>query len=221
MKRIKVWDLPVRLFHWALVVLVVTAFVTQQIGGNAMQWHFRAGYATLTLILFRIVWGFVGPRYARFSDFLRGPSAILAHLRGRSEQTTAGHSPLGSLSVLAMLLVLLFQAMAGLFANDDIASEGPLVKFISKELSDQTTWLHKDIGATLIYLLVGLHLAAIAWYLLRKKQNLIVPMVTGDKTLDASVPDAHDGWRVRLLAAALLAVCAGAVYLVVNLQPSP
>lgn len=220
MKRTRVWDLPVRLFHWILVALVVTSFVTQQIGGNAMQWHFRAGYATLTLILFRIAWGLVGPRYARFSDFLRGPSAIRAYLSGRSTIVSPGHNPLGSLSVLAMLLVLLFQALAGLFANDDIANEGPLVKFISKEWSDQATWLHTEIGATLILLLVGLHLAAIAWYLLRKKQNLIVPMISGDKNLDDSLPSANDGWRMRLLAAVLLAICAGVVYLVVNLPPS-
>ncbi|WP_241673292.1 cytochrome b/b6 domain-containing protein [Lacisediminimonas profundi] len=219
MKRIRVWDLPVRIFHWTLVALVVTAVVTQEIGGNAMQWHFRTGYAILTLVLFRIIWGLVGPRYVRFSNFLPTPARLLDYLRGRSQTRFPGHNPLGSLSIVAMLGVLLLQAGFGLFSNDDIASEGPLVKFISKELSDQATWLHKEIGATLIFVLVGLHVAAILWYLLRKKENLVVPMLTGDKKVDFDAPDANDSWGVRLFAAVLLALCASAVYLLVNMKP--
>ena len=218
MKRVRVWDLPVRIFHWLLVILVVTSYVTQEIGGNAMQWHFRAGYAILTLVLFRICWGFAGSRYARFSDFLHGWSRLLAYLRGRSERVFHGHNPLGSLSVLAMLGVLLLQATAGLFSNDDIASDGPLVKYISKELSDQITGLHADIGATLLYVLVGLHVAAIFWYLLFGRENLIAPMITGDKVTNDDAADANDGWTTWLRALVLLAACAALVYLLVNLK---
>lgn len=212
----RVWDLPVRIFHWLLAILVVTAYVTQEIGGNAMQWHFRAGYAILTLLLFRIVWGFIGPRYARFSDFWHGPARALAYLRGRAERTFHGHNPLGSLSVFAMLAALLFQAIAGLFSNDDIANDGPLVRFISKEWSDRITGLHADVGATLLYVLIGLHVAAILWYLVRNRENLIVPMLTGDKLTTSDAQPANDGWSIRLLALALLVLCAGVVYLVVN-----
>ncbi|MDB5797750.1 MAG: hyaC [Paucimonas sp.] len=223
MNKVRVWDLPLRLFHWALVVLIVTSVVTQKIGGNAMSWHFLSGYAVLTLLLFRLAWGFVGPHYARFAHFLPGPARVLGYLRGTGRDGFLGHNPAGSLSVFALLGFLLFQAVSGLFSNDDIASEGPLVKFISKEVSDRATWLHKDIGATAIYVLVGLHVAAILWYLLRCKENLVLPMVTGDKQVapevHAAAPAASDGWGVRLFAAVLLAACGGVVYALVNLKP--
>src|SRR5690606_10917300 len=161
MKKVRVWDLPLRLFHWALVVLLVAAFIAQQIGGNAMDWHFRAGYAVLALLAFRILWGLFGPRYARFSGFLRGPSSIISYLRGSSDSHGLGHNPLGGLSVIALLLGVLAQAMSGMFANDDIVNEGPLVRYISKELSDQITGLHKDLIFWVLVALVVLHLLAI------------------------------------------------------------
>lgn len=222
MKKIRVWDLPIRLFHWVLVVLVAVSIITQEIGGNAMEWHFRSGYAVLTLITFRLLWGLVGTRYARFSSFIHAPSAIAAYLRGRSDvsgEKYHGHNPLGSLSVFALLGVILVQALSGLFANDDIASEGPLVKFISKDLSDQVTWFHADINAWVIYFLIGLHVLAIAYYYFGRKQNLVKPMITGDKETDADAPAANDSWGMRLLAAGILAICAAGVYLLINAQP--
>ncbi|MGB7479165.1 MAG: cytochrome b/b6 domain-containing protein [Burkholderiaceae bacterium] len=213
----RVWDLPLRLFHWSLAVLIVVSLVTQQIGGNAMEWHFLSGYAVLALLLFRLAWGLVGSRYARFSSFLYAPAEILAYLRGGARRYH-GHNPLGSLSVFALLGVVLAQAISGLFANDDIASEGPLVKFISKDWSDSFTWFHKAVSGNLIYALIGLHIAAIVYYYLRKKQNLVKPMVTGDKVVDADTQAADDSWRMRLLALALLAVSAAAVYGLVNLK---
>jgi len=222
MKKIRVWDLPVRLFHWTLAALVAAAVVTEKIGGNAMEWHFLAGYAALTLILFRIVWGFVGTRYARFADFFHAPGAILAYLRNAKngvQEKYHGHNPLGSLSVLALLGVVLMQASSGLFSNDDISNEGPLVKFISKELSDRITWFHTEISANLIYFLVGLHVAAILYYYLRKKQNLVKPMLNGDKLVNEDAPSANDSWPMRLLAAAILAACSAAVYYLVHLKP--
>lgn len=223
MKKVRVWDLPLRLFHWVLALLLVAAVVTQNIGGNAMEWHFRIGYAVLTLIAFRILWGVLGPRYARFSSFIYGPSSILGYVRGKERGTQAtrlGHNPLGGLSVLAMLGVVLIQAVSGLFANDDIAYDGPLVKFISKELSDRMTWFHADINAIVIYVLVALHLLAIAFYGIVKRRNLVKPMITGDQEIESAAPEANDSWTMRLWALVLLAVCAGAVYYVVTLPPS-
>jgi cytochrome b len=221
MKRIRVWDLPVRLFHWIVAVLVAVSIITQEIGGNAMEWHFRAGYAVLALIAFRLIWGMVCTRYARFSDFAHGPSTILAYLRGESSRSGKrfhGHNPVGSLAVFAMLAVILIQALTGLLSNDDIASEGPLVKFISKDLSDKFTWFHTEVSARVVYFLIGIHILAIAYYYIGKKQNLVKPMITGDKDIDGDAPSANDSWGMRLLAAGILALCAAAVYFVINLK---
>ena len=220
MKKVRVWDLPVRLFHWTLAILIVMAIVTQQIGGNAMEWHFRIGYAVLTLVSFRIIWGLIGPRYARFSSFLHGPSTIAGYIRGGKAALKAnylGHNPLGSLSVFALLGVVLAQAVSGLFANDDIASEGPLVKFISKEMSDNITWFHKEVSANLVYLLVAMHVIAIAVYYFRKKQNLIKPMLTGDQEVDFDALPANDSWGMRLLALTIFALCGFVVSYIVNM----
>jgi cytochrome b len=220
MKKIRIWDLPTRLFHWTLTVLIVVAVVTQNIGGNAMEWHFRAGYTILALIAFRVLWGLVGTRYARFSSFLYRPSDIVNYVRGRQEKQVAlGHNPLGALSVLAMLGVLLVQALTGLFANDDIAYEGPLVSFVSKELSDRVTWFHTEVNAILIYVLVAFHLLAIVFYWIVKKRNLIKPMITGDQEVESDAPAANDSWAMRLLALVLLAGCAAIVYYITALPP--
>jgi cytochrome b len=220
MNKIRVWDLPIRLFHWSLAVLVTVAIVTQKIGGDALEWHFRAGYAILALVCFRIVWGVIGSHYARFASFLYSPATIIAYVRGGPKGTQHafhGHTPIGSLSVLALLLIVLAQTVSGLFSNDDIASEGPLVHFISKGGSDSVTWFHAQVGGNLVYILVGLHVAAIAYYFIRRKINLVTPMVTGDKPGASGALAADDSMSVRLLAASVLAVCAGAVYFLVHL----
>jgi cytochrome b len=214
--RVRIWDLPTRLFHWTLAALVVFSIVTANIGGNWVQWHFYSGYAILTLIAFRLVWGFAGGRYARFSSFLFGPSAILATLRGApGAPRTPGHNPLGSLSVFALLASIGVQAAIGLFANDDIASEGPLAKFVSKALSDRLTSLHHQ-NADLIVALVVLHLLAIAFYLLRKRENLVRPMLTGDKPGVEPRLASRDDAALRLRALVVLAVCAAAVWWLVG-----
>ncbi len=220
MKKLRVWDLPVRLFHWALVLLIAGAVVTANIGGNWMEWHLRAGYAILTLILFRMIWGVIGSVYARFANFIVGPRAILAYLRGlRSDAAVRliGHNPLAGLSVLGLLAVVLLQAVTGLFSNDDIAIEGPLFKFISKELSDQLTWIHSELSINVLYGFVALHVLAIAFYYVRKKQDLLTPMISGDVLTELDVPAAKDGVLVRLLALVVFAVCAAGVYALVKL----
>jgi cytochrome b len=219
MKKIRVWDLPLRLFHWTLAALIVVSVVTQNIGGNAMEWHFLSGYAVLALILFRILWGLLGTRYARFSSFIYGPASFADFLRGGKLRNYLGHNPLGSLSVFALLIAVLVQAVTGLFANDDIASEGPLVKFITKDLSDQITWIHKDVSALAIYVLIGLHIAAIAYYAIARKQDLVKPMITGDQQVSFDAPAANDSWKMRLLALVLLAVAVVVVNFIVNAKP--
>lgn len=220
MKTIRVWDLPTRLFHWALVVIIAGAFITQYLGGAAMDWHFRFGYAALALVLFRILWGLVGPRYARFASFLRSPATIVAYLRGRADGPNtghrSGHNPLGGLSVLAMLAVILLQAGSGLFANDDIASEGPLAHFIDKDLSDQLSWLHAQVTSKLIYGLIALHLLAIAYHRVLKKRDLFTPMITGDQVVEGDALPANDGVPVRTAALVLMSVCAMGVYGVIH-----
>lgn len=171
-----VWDIPTRLFHWSLAILVVGAFVTAKTGGNAMIWHGRLGLAILGLLAFRIVWGFVGSTYARFVTFVRGPGAIMAYLRGAWQGQ--GHNPLGALSVLALLGILGLQAATGLFANDDIAFNGYLAPLVGSDLSGQITGIHRLLENALIVLVV-LHISAIVFYARVKKHNLVKPMLTG------------------------------------------
>lgn len=222
MRKIRVWDLPTRLFHWGLALLVVAAIITEKIGGDVIVWHFRCGYAALTLVLFRLLWGVVGTRYARFSSFIYMPASIIGYVKGLKSSVREqylGHNPLGSLSVFALLGVVLMQSISGLFSNDDIANEGPLAKFIGKGLSDKVTWFHTEVSAYLIYIFIGMHIAAIAYYYFRKKQDLVKPMIVGDKLTELDGPPANDSWTVRLLALALFAGCAAIVYYAVNLQP--
>jgi cytochrome b len=175
-RRIRLWDLPVRLFHWVLLALVIGAVATVKIGGNAMIWHGRIGQAILALIVFRIVWGFVGSTTARFTQFVRGPGSIIDYLRGR--WTGLGHSPLGALSVLALLIVIGAQATTGLFATDDIAFNGPLYRAVSASTAAQLSGWHRQ-AEWLIYGLVALHLAAVLFYRFVRKDDLITPMITG------------------------------------------
>src|ERR1035437_1681878 len=157
LERIKLWGLPTRLFHWLLVILIVAAYITAKIGGNAMDWHGRIGLAILGLMTFRLVWGFVGSHHSRFASFLPTPASVLAYLRGRWHGI--GHNPLGAFSVFALLALIGLQLATGLFANDDIAFQGPLFNLISKELSDKLSGIHKLSINALIALIV-LHLAA-------------------------------------------------------------
>jgi cytochrome b len=216
MNKVLVWDLPLRLFHWLLVLLVVVSVVSAQIGGNAMQIHMLSGYTILTLLLFRILWGFAGSTHARFASFVRGPAAVVSYLRGlpRNEPGAhLGHNPAGAWSVILMLAVLLLQVATGLFANDDISTEGPLAKLVSKALSDRITGVH-HLNVVLLYVLIGLHLSAVAFYLFYKRENLVKPMLTGFKDAAAGAA-AQNGGRTWL-AAALLAACAGSVYLLLK-----
>jgi cytochrome b len=197
----RVWDLPTRLFHWALVALVAVAFITETIGGNAMAWHGRVGLAILGLLAFRIVWGFTGSTYARFTHFVRGPTSIRAYLRG--EWQGLGHNPLGAFSVLVLLAILLAQAGTGLFSNDDIAYRGFLAVLVSDDTSSTISGIHEVLSNALIVLLV-LHVGAIAFHARVKKHNLVKPMITG-WTEGKPCQSAKGGGVLAFIAAVLIA----------------
>lgn len=213
-RSVGVWDLPTRLFHWSLVGLVMLSIVTGLIGGVwQMDAHMLSGYAILALLGFRLAWGVVGSRHSRFSDFVKGPTTILAYLRGRIDGGL-GHNPAGALSVLAMLALLALQAGTGLCANDDILTEGPLAATVGKELSDTLTWVHKLTSNALMGL-IALHLLAIGSYLLRG-DNLIRPMLTGRKAVPLDHPAQDRPFALWWPAPLLLALCGGLVTWVVR-----
>lgn len=216
--RVRVWDLPTRLFHWLLAACVLGSLASGYIGGGAIVWHARFGYALLALLLFRLVWGVVGGHWSRFANFVRSPRGVLAYLRGQAHPDhLVGHNPLGAGSVLAIVLVLLAQVGTGLLADDEISFTGPLNRFVSGSQGLAATWYHKQVGQWLVIGLVVLHLAAIAWYTLRKRHGIVRPMVVGDKDLPAPAVSSRDDAASRLLAAAVLAACAGVVTWIVRL----
>jgi cytochrome b len=218
----KVWDLPVRLIHWGLVLAVSGAWLTRELEGDWFAWHVRCGYAVLLLTATRIVWGFVGTRHARFGDFVRGPRAVLRYLReGTDEagQRIAGHNPLGALMVLAMLLVLLTQATLGLFANDKIMSTGPLFGYVTGETSDRLTSLHEKLFDVIVAA-IAVHVAAALFYLWVRRENLILPMITGRKPGDLLPPGASDiGPSRTLLAVAIAGALGGLLWWIVRNAP--
>lgn len=213
--RTRIWDLPTRLFHWLLATLVVFSFTTGKLGGDLLTWHFRSGYAIASLLLFRFLWGFAGSRYARFASFSPSPSRIWHALRSTdsSVRGTAGHTAVGTLSVYALLIVLAVQVSTGVFTNDGTFTEGPWAKFVSSAISDRLSTVHY-YNHWLVVGLGVLHVAAIGFYLLVRRDDLITPMVTGDK-LGLAAPAAEDGAAIRLRAALLAMVAAGVIsYLV-------
>jgi cytochrome b len=223
---VRVWDLPTRSFHWSLVLLMIFSFVTAKVGGNWMRWHFLSGYAILSLISFRVLWGFFGGRYARFRSFLFSPMQILQYVRGAPNAVkTLGHNPMGSLSVFALIGFVGLQATTGLFSNDDISEEGPLVRFISNATSNWFTSIH-HLNEKVLIVLVVTHIAAVLFYLLRKRENLIVPMLSGDKLAEPNFSSSEsaplnalasrDDRRSRALALILLGLCAAIVAVIVN-----
>jgi len=223
MTTVRIWDLPTRLFHWALAAAVAGLFVTGKTGGDAMVWHGRLGCAVLALLLFRLAWGLVGGRWSRFASFWPTPARLARYLRGRATpHDTAGHNPLGALSVLAMLLALAAQVGTGLFADDDIAFTGPLAGTVPSAVVKAATRYHKDVGQWLVIVLVALHLLAIAVYAARGR-GLVAAMLSGDKRLSFQevVPPSADGAGRRLLALLVLAAAAAAVWWLTTSAPPP
>ena len=206
MIKIRLWDLPTRLFHWLFAAAVLGAIATDLL--DNITWHSYCGYTALVLVVFRMIWGFVGPHHARFSSFVPSLSGLKAFLKDQT-LSPLGHNPLGALSVIAMLLIVLVQATSGLFTDDEISFQGPLSKFLSEDMVKFMNQIHSN-NHVLVYGIVALHLIAIIYYQKIKKNNLIGPMVYGDKEIDSKnqpvdqTSASKDDVKIRLLAGALL-----------------
>jgi cytochrome b len=212
-KTIRVWDLPTRLFHWAFAACVIGAIVTVKLGGLWMDWHMPLGVSALALLVFRLIWGVIGPKYARFSQFVKTPSYAWRYLRGQTP-ARLGHNPLGGWSVLALLLAVGIQATTGLFATDDILTSGPLNAYVSNATAQWITRIHQW-NAPVLLGLIALHLVAIFVHSIRG-DRIVGAMISGNtsqspasKTEVASEP-ARDDWTVRLGALLLALILAAA-----------
>jgi len=218
-----VWDLPLRLFHWLLVLSLAASWATAKAGFEWTEIHFWLGYFTLGLLVFRILWGFVGPRHARFSSFLKGPGSIWQYARGLIGGPvvhTVGHNPLGGLMVVVMLALLLFQGVTGLFATDDIVWSGPYNPAVSGATGKQLTSLH-HANFNFILAAVALHILAIAYYGFVKRQNLVVAMLTGKKAA-VWVPADQEITRSELVKAIIvIAISAALIYWLISAAPVP
>ncbi len=216
-----VWDWPVRVFHWGLVVSILGAYITNRLGVSYFTYHAFFGYSVLVLVVFRVLWGFVGPRHARFAAFVKGPLAVLRyiHANGRGWATRhAGHNPLGALMVLLLLSLLAAQAAFGLFANDEILEAGPFASIVSKTVSLDLTSLHRK----LFYVIAGaaaLHIGAVLWHWRVKGENFIAAMITGKKS--AHLVERHEEIRSSrgLRALALLLVIGLGLALLLHFAP--
>ncbi len=215
-KTIRIWDLPIRLFHWLLVFCIAGSFITINLGDELIQWHAYFGYSILTLLIFRIIWGFVGSTHARFASFIPSKKAILTYLSGTSPRVL-GHNPIGAISVFALLFVLSIQVFTGLFVDDEVSFQGPLAKYVSSSISSFLSVIHEG-NQVVIYTLITIHIAAIWYYKKFKGEDLIKPMINGDKEIDPSEEAKYlpadlgqaskDGGLQRSLAFLLLSVIA-------------
>ncbi len=219
-----VWDLPVRIMHWTLAFAVLGSWLTQELDGDYFAWHVRLGYVVLVTAVARVIWGFVGTRHARFGAFVRSPAAAWRYLRHWVARAPTdapryiGHNPLGALAILAMLAMLIAQAVTGLFANDQIFSVGPLFGYVSPPLSDELTGVHKQLFDWLVAV-IAVHIGAAFLYLFWKRDNLILPMLTGRKSAtEVSPNEAISGSRL-VLWLSIVAVLAACLYWLVQTAP--
>lgn len=218
-----VWDLPLRIFHWLFVLSICGSWATAKAGFEWMQWHFYLGYFMIGLVSFRVIWGLVGPRHARFSNFLKGPSTLLRYVKGLTAVQpihSAGHNPAGGLMVMVMMALVAFQAGSGLFVTDEIAWYGPYNPAVSSATADKLTSLH-HANFNWILAAIALHLLAIGFYWLVKKQNLVVPMFTGHKP--AAWVAEHEAIPHSQLLKALIVILIsiGLVYWLLGAAPPP
>jgi len=214
MYLIRVWDIPTRLFHWLLVAWIAFSFITGKIGATAMKYHVLSGFVILVLIVFRLAWGFVGGEQSRFTSFVRGPTAVIRYASSLFRKDSIrhiGHNPLGGWSIIAMLISLLIQAGTGLFANDDILTEGPLFGWVSKQTSDWLTGIHQ-LNQKVLLVLIAIHICAVLFYLIAKRENLITPMITGTKVWHQKQ---DSSWGNPVLALILAAATAFAAYIII------
>lgn len=211
-----IWDLPVRIFHWLLVILIGWTWYAVEINDD-LETHMLLGYCILTLVVFRIAWGFIGTRYARFGSFIFPLRHILSSGKAffnRQYGNYAGHNPLGGLSVLMLLLLLALQTTTGLFANDEEYYFGPLSDNVSAHTATFLTEIHHANFNILLGFII-LHVVSVLFYLVYKKENLLLPMLTGRKKDPLNVYEPISGSRL-LIAIILATICASLVYCLVN-----
>ncbi len=213
---VKVWDLPTRLFHWALV-LALSASVISVLVFEHMVWHARFGYLIASLLSFRLVWGFVGGYWSRFVNFKLSFKDSLAYLRQPAHWVRAGHNPLGSWSVIVMLLLIFLQLIAGLGSDDDAGFSGPLTPHISSTWVSLATRYHTDVGKWLLLFWVFLHLAAVAHHALIKKKPLVKAMLSGYRVMAHANPSSADAGKHRWLAVLLFSICSAITYVCLKL----
>ena len=210
--KIRVWDLPTRIFHWSLVACITGSVISGLVGGGALVWHFRFGYGVIALLAFRLIWGLVGGRWSRFGAFIYAPQSILDYIRGRAKpEHSVGHSPLGALSVFALLSFLAAQVGTGLMSDDEVAYSGPLTHLVSNATVELATSYHAAVGKWVILALVLLHIGAVIFYQ-RRQHKLINAMVHGDKTLALAVPSSRDDLVSRTTALVIFALCGAGAY---------
>lgn len=215
-----VWDAFVRCFHWSLVTLFVLSVASGKVGGEWIVWHMRSGYAILALVVFRLIWGFVGGEYARYTSFLTGPIRgfkFAKGLLGKTHQHVIGHNPVGGWMVVVLLVLLGVQAGLGLFSNDEIATTGPLARYVSDETSITLMSRHRIIG-DLLLILVGVHIAAVLFHVFVKKEGIVRAMFTGRKSLPPAL--ANEALAARKaslpLGFVVLSIAIAAVVIAVN-----
>jgi cytochrome b len=230
-----VWDLPLRAFHWLLVLSLIGLWTTAKADADYMdwltkrfdvtwmEWHFRIGYFVIGLITFRIIWGFVGPRHARFVNFIPGPARFFAYLGSlfkRDSKHSIGHNPVGALMVLVILAAVGLQAFTGLFTSDDVIWAGPYNPAVSSALANKMGAIH-HLNYIILLWIVSLHVLAIVFYAVYKRQRLVPPMINGYKPA-AAVPQHEAIGSSQLFKALIVALlCAGAVTVLVKKAPEP
>ena len=217
MEKRMIWDIPTRLFHWLLVASLSIQYATAEWMDDAMQWHFYVGYFTIGLVIFRLIWGFIGPVHARFRHFLKGPAAVVSYIRSLPDKHAphhAGHNPLGGLFVIIMLFLIAIQAVSGLFMTDEVFLDGPYRHLVSSGTQELMNTLHHQVINVLL-VVIALHIAAIAFYALYKKQSLTPPMIHGKK---ATTSPGITSSRL-LLALVVAAVIAVVVYVGIEVLP--
>lgn len=215
--RVRVWDLPTRLFHWALMLGVVGMVVSANMG--QMERHVQLGQWVMALLLFRVVWALVGGHWSRLSSLDLSPKALLGYWRGQREGGP-GHSPAGAWASVGLVLWLLLQVGTGLMADDEIATTGPLTALVPEAWVRLATFWHKGPGKLVLLVLVLLHVAALVWYRVKRGQALVPAMWHGDKVLAQAAPASRDDARSRLLALVLFGLCYAGVRWVFSLQPA-
>ncbi len=216
--KIKVWDIYIRTFHWLLLICILVSFISFRL--DEMDIHFISGHCVLALLIFRVIWGVIGSRTALFHTFIKGPGAVLNYVKNPSSERfkgMIGHSPIAALSVIAMLGIISLQVATGLISDDEILLQGPLAKYVSGEMSYQATTYH-GINAKLIVGLIVLHLAAIAFYRFIKKDDIVKPMVTGQKEVAEDYAEKAPSLDEKkpILAAMAILVAVAIAYFVFN-----